>query len=124
MLHSNKVKVIKRIRRKFQCTQCAIKFPSQKKLKLHMLSHLENIEKKSINEEISTEVTSSSNLKNEDASIDDDYYHKNSLCDEMFTLLQNDIKKKESHLFCSEFLSEKESCVLGYDEVNFLGAFC
>ena len=41
----------------------------------------------------------------------------------MFNMLQNDIKKKESHLFSGELLREKESC-LGYDEVNFLGVFC
>ena len=90
-----------------------------------MLSHLDSSEKKSVTEEISTEisVSSSGNVKKEDTSNDDDYYHKNSICDEMFNMLQNDIKKKESHLFCGELLSERESC-LGYDEVNFLGVFC
>ena len=73
MINSNKPKVLKRIRRKYICDQCSLKFPSQKKLKLHMLSHLDNSEKKSVTEEISTEtsLSSSGKVKKEFTSNDD-----------------------------------------------------
>ena len=94
ILTHNKQKVIKRIGRKYICAQCKKKFPSQKKLKLHMQLHIEK-------EEISTEVSSSS------INIEEDYYHMNSICEEMFNMLQNDIENKE---FYCEILTETESC--------------
>lgn len=90
----NKQKVIKRIRRKYICAHCNNKFPSGKKLKLHMQLHIEK-------EEISTEVSSSS------INIDEECYHINSICEEMFNMLKNDIEKKE---FCCDILTETESC--------------
>ena len=94
ILTHNKQKVIKRIRRKYICAHCNNKFPSGKKLKLHMQLHIEK-------EEISTEVSSSS------INIDEECYHINSICEEMFNMLKNDIVKKE---FCCDILTETESC--------------
>lgn len=110
-----------------------------------MLAHLPNEvddskknEKSILNEEYSTQISSSSpsqtylNKANEN-SIDENCYQKNSICDEMFNMLQNDIRQANRINECKLFRNysnlsiednEKESLSLACYDINFSGAFC
>ena len=107
----------------------------------HLNSEIEESkknEKSILNEEYSTQISSSSpsqtylNKTNENSS-DEDCYQKNSICDEMFNMLQNDISQANRANECKLFRNynylsiddnEKESLSLAYYDINFSGAFC
>ena len=140
LIHSSNPsqKIHKKFKKIVSCNQCQLKFKTEKKLNVHLLSHLssevEDSKRKQsvLSEESSTSISSSlsmvSNMTRSPFEMcEEEYSNKNSICDEIFNMLQNDMNNSNRNnrckLFeCSDIVSEendKESCCLATFDINF-----
>lgn len=123
----------KKFKKIVSCNQCKLKFKTEKKLNVHLLSHLSTVVEDSkrkqsvLSEESSTNISSSiSMMSNITKSPFEEYLNKNSICDEIFNMLQNDMNNSNRNnrckLFeCNDIVSDendKESCLATFD-INF-----
>ena len=102
-------------------------------MNVHLLSHLSTVVEDSkrkqsvLSEESSTNISSSiSMMSNITKSPFEEYFNKNSICDEIFNMLQNDMNNNRNNrckLFeCNDIVSDendKESCCLATFDINF-----
>ena len=128
----------KKFKKIVSCNQCKLKFKTEKKLNVHLLSHLSTVVEDSkrkqsvLSEESSTNISSSismmSNITKSPFEMnDEEYLNKNSICDEIFHMLQNDMNNSNRNnrckLFeCNDIVSDendKESCCLATFDINF-----
>ena len=131
-------KMQKKFKKIVSCNQCKSKFKTEKKLNVHLLSHLSTVVEDSkrkqsvLSEESSTNISSSismmSNITKSPFEMnDEEYLNKNSICDEIFNMLQNDMNNSNRNnrckLFeCNDIVSDendKESCCFATFDINF-----
>ena len=138
LIHSTGIqKMQKKFKKIVSCNQCKLKFKTEKKLNVHLLSHLstevEDSKRKQsvLSEESSTNISSSlsmmSSMTKSPFEMNEEYFNKNSICDEIFNMLQNDMNNSNRNnrckLFeCNDIVSDendKESCCLATFDINF-----